>query len=113
MIVKSLQNRIELMTRPGIPADRHLAVFSRTHTDEEEDEYANTVVASASSVTNLSAAAPFGGKKSSGRKKSDTRKDSEMMNICVDCREMVLQVIRAQSTARRLQLAKSLFMSQA
>jgi len=90
-----------------------LEAFPRTHTDEEEDEYANTVVASASSVTNLSAAAPFGGKKSSGRKKSDTRKDSEMMNICVDCREMVLQVIRAQSTARRLQLAKSLFMSQA
>ena len=109
--MKSQQNRIELVTRPGIPADLYLTLF-RTHTDEEEDEYANTVVASASSVTNLSAA-PFGGKKSSGRKKSDTRKDSEMMNICVDCREMVLQVIRAQSTARRLQLAKSLFMSQA
>ena len=91
--------------------DRSLLLSSRTHTDEEEDEYANTVVASASSVTNLSA--PFAGKKSSGRKKSDARKDSEMMNICVDCREMVLQVIRAQSTARRLQLAKSLFMSQA
>jgi hypothetical protein len=29
--------------------------------------------------------------------------------VCIDCREMVLQVIRAQTTARRLQMAKNLF----
>ena len=29
--------------------------------------------------------------------------------LCQDCKEMVLQVVRAQSTARRLQFAKSLF----
>ena len=29
--------------------------------------------------------------------------------VCQDCKEMVLQVVRAQSTARRLQFAKSLF----
>ena len=32
--------------------------------------------------------------------------------ICMDCKEMILQVVRAQSTARRLQLAKSLFQQQ-
>ena len=29
--------------------------------------------------------------------------------LCQDCKEMILQVVRAQSTARRLQFAKSLF----
>ena len=29
--------------------------------------------------------------------------------VCVDCKEMILQVIRAQSTARRIKMAKSLF----
>ena len=32
--------------------------------------------------------------------------------LCQDCKEMVLQVVRAQSTARRLQFAKSLFQQQ-
>ena len=32
--------------------------------------------------------------------------------ICMDCKEMILQVVRAQSTARRLQMAKSLFQQQ-
>ena len=32
--------------------------------------------------------------------------------VCMDCKEMVLQVVRAQSTARRLQFAKSLFQQQ-
>ena len=32
-----------------------------------------------------------------------------MLTICVDCKEMVLQVVRAQGTARRLRMAKSLF----
>ena len=31
------------------------------------------------------------------------------MTVCVDCKEMILQVIRAQSTARRIKMAKSLF----
>lgn len=32
--------------------------------------------------------------------------------ICMDCKEMVLQVVRAQSTAKRLQMAKSIFQQQ-
>jgi len=75
---------------------------------DEEDEYANTVVASASSVTNLT-----GGLFTNRRKQSNPKTSTEMMNICEDCKEMVLQVIRAQSTARRLQLAKQLFIGQA
>lgn len=35
------------------------------------------------------------------------------MNICEDRKEMVRQIIRAQSTARRVQLAKKLFNGQA
>ena len=31
------------------------------------------------------------------------------LTVCVDCKEMILQVIRAQSTARRIKMAKSLF----
>ena len=37
------------------------------------------------------------------------RLEGPRLTICVDCKDMVLQVIRAQSTARRLKLAKSLF----
>ena len=35
-----------------------------------------------------------------------------LRQICMDCKEMILQVVRAQSTAKRLQLAKSLFQQQ-
>ena len=35
-----------------------------------------------------------------------------LRQICMDCKEMVLQVVRAQSTVRRLQFAKSLFQQQ-
>jgi len=41
--------------------------------------------------------------------------DSEtgpLRQVCMDCKEMILQVVRAQSTARRLQFAKSLFQKQ-
>ena len=31
------------------------------------------------------------------------------LTVCVDCKEMILQVIRAQSTAKRIRMAKSLF----
>lgn len=31
------------------------------------------------------------------------------LTVCFDCKEMILQVIRAQSTARRIKMAKSLF----
>ena len=31
------------------------------------------------------------------------------LTVCVDCKEMILQVIRAQSTARQIKMAKSLF----
>jgi len=33
------------------------------------------------------------------------------LNVCLDCKEMVLQVIRAKKTARRLQMTKSLFLN--
>ena len=39
---------------------------------------------------------------------SDRLKESSL-TVCVDCKEMILQVIRAQSTARRIKMAKSLF----
>jgi len=32
------------------------------------------------------------------------------LTVCSDCREMVLQVVRAQQTARRLRMAQSLFL---
>ena len=32
--------------------------------------------------------------------------------VCMDCKEMVLQIVRAQSTAKRLQFAKNLFTQQ-
>lgn len=34
-----------------------------------------------------------------------------LLTVCTDCREMVLQVIRAQKTARRMAMTKSLFLS--
>jgi len=34
-----------------------------------------------------------------------------MLTVCTDCREMVLQVIRAQKTARRLHMTQSLFLN--
>ena len=37
------------------------------------------------------------------------RLEGRLQTVCIDCREMVLQVIRAQTTARRLQMAKSFF----
>ena len=37
------------------------------------------------------------------------RLEGPILTVCVDCKEMILQVIRAQSTARRLRMAKSLF----
>ena len=37
------------------------------------------------------------------------RVEDPILTVCVDCKEMILQVIRAQSTARRLKMAKSLF----
>ena len=78
----------------------------------QEDEYENCVVAG--SVTNLqSGPNSLEGTKTLGRSFRRSSARHEMMSVCVDCREMVLQVIRAQSTARRLQLAKSLFLSQA
>ena len=39
---------------------------------------------------------------------SERLKESTL-TVCVDCKEMILQVIRAQSTARRIKMAKSLF----
>ena len=38
--------------------------------------------------------------------------EAPQRQICMDCKEMILQVVRAQSTARRLQMAKSLFQQQ-
>ena len=35
--------------------------------------------------------------------------EGEPLTVCVDCKEMILQVIRAQSTAKRIKMAKSLF----
>ena len=37
------------------------------------------------------------------------RLEGPNLTVCVDCKEMILQVIRAQSTARRIKMAKSLF----
>ena len=37
------------------------------------------------------------------------RLEGEPLTVCVDCKEMILQVIRAQSTAKRIKMAKSLF----
>lgn len=34
-----------------------------------------------------------------------------LLTVCTDCKEMVLQVIRAQKTARRLQMTQSLFLN--
>ena len=38
--------------------------------------------------------------------------EGPIRQMCMDCKEMVFQVVRAQSTARRIQLAKSLFQQQ-
>ena len=44
----------------------------------------------------------------------EERKDALLgtrLQVCTDCREMVLQVIRTQKTARRLQMTQSLFLN--
>ena len=45
-------------------------------------------------------------------KEDESSHQGPLRQICMDCKEMVLQVVRAQSTARRLQFAKSLFQQQ-
>ena len=44
--------------------------------------------------------------------KEEENNQGPLRQICMDCKEMVLQVVRAQSTVRRLQFAKSLFQQQ-
>lgn len=44
--------------------------------------------------------------------KPNIEESGPQRQICLDCKEMVMQVVRAQSTAKRLQFAKSLFQQQ-
>eukprot|EP00095_Tigriopus_kingsejongensis_P011473 maker-scaffold626_size122949-snap-gene-0.27 protein:Tk11473 transcript:maker-scaffold626_size122949-snap-gene-0.27-mRNA-1 annotation:"spire " len=59
----------------------------------------------------VSLPATFVGGFAAGRKKSKEQKDLQgsLLQVCTDCREMVLQVIRAQRTAKRFQLTQMLF----
>ena len=106
-----------------------LTNFDRTEVDAEYDTINEAIdeTDDQGGPTSL----PFVGKTSYFQRFSRTRlshreppvtKQSEAKNglheegperqICLDCKEMVLQVVRAQSTARRLQFAKSLFQQQ-
>ena len=52
----------------------------------------------------------FGGR-SMSREETKQSLQGSLLNVCLDCREMVLQVIRAQKTAKRLNMTKSLFLN--
>jgi len=57
------------------------------------------------------------GEMSRSLSRSESRADRKetligtLLTVCADCKEMVLQVIRAQKTARRLQMTQSLFLN--
>lgn len=101
------------MLQPNLQKSQLMTSSLTSFSTTEEDEYANTTVATGCSVSNLNSGPDsMDGTQTIGRSFYRSRKNpaSSMMTICTDCREMVLQVIRAQSTAKRLQMAKSLFM---
>jgi len=77
-----------------------------------EDEYANNSAAACnnSRETSQSQSADIRGRVDNQLTISiSDRLEGPNLTVCVDCKEMILQVIRAQSTARRIKMAKSLF----
>ncbi|XP_059089116.1 protein spire-like isoform X2 [Tigriopus californicus] len=69
----------------------------------EEDEYEGSGSAS------LPANVLEGTKRVGSKKSKEESLQGAMLQVCSDCREMVLQVIRAQRTAKRFQMTKMMF----
>lgn len=69
----------------------------------EEDEYEGSGSAS------LPANVLDGTKRGGSKKSKEESLQGAMLQVCSDCREMVLQVIRAQRTAKRFQMTKMMF----
>lgn len=77
-----------------------------------EDEYLNNSASSCNNYKNASQSqsSAFCGRANNQNTGSISDKlEGPNLTVCVDCKEMILQVIRAQSTARRIKMAKSLF----
>jgi len=98
-------NCIHESLEPGLNIDQyqsHASSFSdASQNNKKEDELQNDIQTS--------------NDKNSGRRNHDqcgvgTKfTEGPALTVCVDCKEMILQVIRAQSTAKRIRMAKSLF----
>lgn len=87
-----------------------LTDFDRMAVDAEYDETDSGPISMPSFAKKPSYFQRFSRTRLSQRSDSDS--SGPQRQICMDCKEMVLQVVRAQSTARRLQFAKSLFQQQ-
>ena len=92
---------------PSLPFVRRTSYFQRfsqTRLSNREQTRSNK----SKSVCLKPAATPTGVSGAISPIMADSNQGPER-TLCQDCKEMILQVVRAQSTARRLQFAKSLF----